>query len=91
MSALYKSTDDIADFLARINPYWDISQWQNLLYQLNSMIITEMVAMLSEEYDRELDIRDRLLKHSLMMGDYMARGVMHYLVPEEFPIQTTAL
>jgi len=26
--ALYKSSDDIADFLASINPYWNKSQWQ---------------------------------------------------------------
>jgi len=86
VAALYRSSDEISTFLARINPYWDKNQWQSLLNQLNNLITTEMVAMLLEEYDRELDIRDRMLKHTLTMGDYMARGVMHALVPEEFPI-----
>jgi hypothetical protein len=90
MAALYRSSDDIAAFLAHINPYWDKKQWQSLLYQLNNQVATEMVALLSEEYDKELDIRDRMLKHTLMMGDYMARGVMHALVPEEFPIPVSS-
>lgn len=86
VAALHRSADEISTFLASINPYWDKNHWESLLYQLNNMISTEMIAMLLEEHDRELDIRDRMLKHTLMTGDYMARGVMHALVPKEFPI-----
>ena len=84
-TALYKSSDDIADFLASINPYWNKSQWQYLFNYLNELIITEVIAMLSGEYDKELDIRDRMMKHALVLGNYMASGVMQYLVPEPAP------
>lgn len=84
---LYKCSDDIASFLAQINPYWSKSQSQYLFNHLNEMIISEMIAILSDEFDKELDIRDRIFKHSLIMGDYMAGGVMHYLVPEKAPAQ----
>lgn len=84
---LYKSSDDMADFLAQINPYWNKSQWQSLFNNLNEMIISEMIAILSGEYEKELDIRDRIFRHSLVMGDYMASGVIKYLVPESAPAQ----
>jgi hypothetical protein len=84
-TALFQSSDDIADFLASINPYWNKSQWEYLFYYLNELIITETVTMLAGEYDKELDIRDRMMKHALVMGDYMASGVMSYLVPKASP------
>lgn len=87
-AALYKAADEMADFLARINPYWNKSQWQNLLYQFLDMAISEVHALLSKEYDTEIEIRARMLKHALMLGDYTAAGVMHYLTPAlpEFPL-----
>jgi len=36
---MYKSSDDIADVLVRINPYWNKSQWQYLFNNPNEMII----------------------------------------------------
>ena len=80
--ALYGVADELADFLARINPYWNKGQWQNLMYQLNEMGIAETMAMVSGDYDTEINIRSRLLKHALLLGDYMASGVMYYLSPE---------
>ena len=84
---LYNSSDDIADFLARVNPYWNKSQWQSFFNRLNEMIILEMIAILSGEYEKELDIRDRIFRHSLIMGDYMASGVIKYLVPDQAPAE----
>ena len=82
VSALYRDADSMADFLASINPYWSKSQWQNLFYQLTEMGITEIVDIFSGNYDEEIDLRDRMLKLGLVLGDYMAGGVMHYLVPD---------
>jgi hypothetical protein len=85
---LYRNADTMADFLASINPYWSKAQWQNLFHQLTDMGISEVVAMFSGEYDREIDIRERLLRLALVLGDYMAQGVMHFLDPglfQEYP------
>lgn len=86
-SSLYKTSDEIADFLARTNPYWDSGQWQYLLYTLNEMIIAEAAALLFGDYEKELVIRDSMFKHVLTIGDYMASGVMHYFDPEKFPAE----
>lgn len=82
---LYQNSDEMAEFLESINPYWNKNQWQYQLYQLNEMIIAESVALLSDEFEKELDIRDRMFQHVLMMGDYMARGVIYHLAPESVP------
>ncbi|HVI39629.1 MAG TPA: hypothetical protein VM577_03130 [Anaerovoracaceae bacterium] len=46
--------------------------------------------MISGGYDKELDIRDRMIKHALVMGDYMASGVMQYLVPQSASVNYTS-
>jgi hypothetical protein len=78
---LYRFVGEAADCLASCNPYWSKSQWQYLLNHLTGMGIRQIIALLEKEYDKELDIRDRMLRHALILGDYMAKGVMHYLVP----------
>lgn len=84
---LYQYSDKLADFLASINPYWSKSLWQELLYHLNSQGISEIIALFTQDYVKEIDIRSRLLKHALTLGDYMAAGVMHYLAPENTRIK----
>jgi hypothetical protein len=88
VTSLYRISDELADYLASINPYWSKNQWASLLNGLNAMIIAEEVALIGSEYEREIDIRDRIFRQARLLGDYMAAGVMHYLVPEEHPIQT---
>lgn len=77
--ALYKDADNMADFLARINSYWSRDQWQNLFYQLTEMGISEIIALYSGEFEKEISIRSRLLKLALVLGDYTASGVIHML------------
>jgi hypothetical protein len=88
VTSLYRISDELADYLASINPYWSKNQWVSLLNGLNEMIIAEEVALIGSEYEKEIDIRDRIFRQARLLGDYMAAGVMHYLVPEEHPIQT---
>ncbi len=80
--AMYKDADSMSEFLASINPYWSKIQWQNLFYQLNDMLINEMFTLLTGNYVSEIEIRERLIKHALILGDYTASGLMHYLSPE---------
>ncbi|QOX64639.1 hypothetical protein FRZ06_15460 [Anoxybacterium hadale] len=88
VTSLYRISDELADYLASVNPYWSKNQWLSLLNGLNEMIIAEEVALIGSEYEKEIDIRDRIFRQARLLGDYTAAGVMHYLVPEEHPIQT---
>jgi hypothetical protein len=78
-SEWYGNAAEIAAFLARINETWNYYQWQDLLGRLIRMHIEEAVAILSADYQREIAIYDRLQYHSLLMADYMSRGVIRSL------------
>jgi hypothetical protein len=72
----YKNADDIATFLAQNNLYWDREQWRLLLYYYLDMTQREAVALLSEDYEDGILIYDRLQYHSLIIADYLSRGLI---------------
>ena len=76
---LYKNANDIAAHYARINPFWDETQWRALLYNYVGMIIQDAVALGTREFEKDLDIFDRMLLAALAMGDYQAEGIIQYL------------
>ena len=78
---LYRYTEELAYYFESINPYWSKEQWRGLLDNLTGMGIQEVIALMEEEYELELNIRERMLIHALVLGEYTARGVMQYLVP----------
>jgi len=78
--ALYKNADEMAAYLRQINPFWNETQWRNLLYSFIAMNLQEAVAFMSGDYVRDIDIYDRLIYHSQLLGDYMANGIIQYLV-----------
>jgi hypothetical protein len=76
---LYGNADSIAAYYAKINPFWETTQWRNLLYTYIAMTIEEILSLMTRNYEKDLDIADRLLYHALYMGDYMASGIIQYL------------
>lgn len=78
-SAWYKNANDIAALLVQINNSWNYNEWQDLLGRLIRMNIDQAIAVLSGNYQGEIVIYDRLQYHSLIMADYMSRGVLQSL------------
>ncbi len=78
---LYRYGEELAAAFARLSPFWSKEMWQYLLSSLTNMGIQEAMALLNQEYELELDIRDRILRHALILGDYTASGVINYLAP----------
>lgn len=76
---LYKNAGDIAAAYAKANPFWDETQWKTLLYNYVNLLIQDAVALASHDYDKELDIFDRMLLAALLMGDYQAEGFLQYI------------
>ena len=85
--SLYKNVEEMADFLARINPYWSRGQWENLFYKLIEMGVAELTALKSGDYERDLQLLENISNHALTLGDYMASGVMYYLTLEDMQSQ----
>lgn len=76
IAAWYQNADDMANFLARNNLYWNRDQWRLLLYSYLDLTIRETVALLSQDYENGILYYDRLQDLSLMIADYMSRGLI---------------
>ncbi len=76
---LYANAADIAAHYAKINPFWEEKQWQTLLYNYVGMLIQDAMALASGDFDKDLDIFDRMLRSALLMGDYQADGFIQYM------------
>jgi hypothetical protein len=72
----YQSANELAHFLARINLFWDEDQWKNLLNQYIQLKLDMIVAVISGDFRREVQIYDRLFDLTTIMGTYMARGII---------------
>jgi hypothetical protein len=79
----YKNADEMATFLAEQNLYWNYEQWRYLLYDYLELTIREAVALLSEDYENGIIYYDRLQYNSLIIADYLSRGIISNLKPME--------
>lgn len=80
---LYEHANELAEFLSQINPYWNQTQWQSLINQFLRMSIDQMVAIASGNYDRDVEIYDRLERHTYIIADYVSSGIIQYFLPRE--------
>lgn len=77
--ALYKISGQMAAYLTKINPFWNDVQWENLFYAYTSMVLQSITMHLNNEFNRELDVHERLMHLALTMGDYLADGTVDYI------------
>lgn len=76
---LYQNIDQRAAFFAQINPYWQKDTWRSLLYNFNNLLLEESMALLTKDYDKSIDVLDRALSFSSVIGDYFSEGIINYL------------
>lgn len=79
ITQLYQNADEMATYLAEINPFWNKTQWTNLLYYYISLTTNDLVALASSDFSQDIQISDRITYHVLLMGEYMANGIIQYL------------
>lgn len=72
----YANSDEIAKFLACINPCWSESKWRNMLYDHLKMTEKEAALHLQCCYDKDIEIFDKIESEALMMSDYMFCGII---------------
>ena len=72
----YENADDIAAFLAGINPYWSVQEWKSLLYDHLKMTENEAAERLKGDYADDIALYDQIEDEALRMADYMASGIM---------------
>jgi hypothetical protein len=72
----YQNADELSIFLARINVFWDNVIWINFLNQYIKASIDEMLAIAGANYEQEVAIHNRIQDLTLLMGRFMARGII---------------
>jgi hypothetical protein len=73
---LYQRADELSDFLGRINPYYNANEWKNFFYQAIELVIDEALSVINKDYAREIEISDSMADLSMLMGNYMAGGLL---------------
>jgi DNA uptake protein ComE-like DNA-binding protein len=76
---LYQINQEIANYLEKVNPFWVPPQWRNLLDYYVNLTLNESTAMLSGNYASDVQLFDRIQYQTLLIGDYMANGIIQYL------------
>lgn len=79
----YANADQIASFLASINPYWSEITWRSLLYDHLAMTKAEAVSILTGKYSDGIAIFDQIEKQALVMADTMTSGIVRQF-PQNF-------
>lgn len=74
----YQNVNETAVFLTSINPYWTQGEWVALLSSFTAMQIDEGTTFLTGEYARNIDIFDRILSLTTIIGDYFSEGMADY-------------
>ena len=73
----YANADEIAAFLASINPYWSQESWRSMLYDHLAMTKQEAVDMLTQNYADSIATFDNIERQALEMADMMTTGIVN--------------
>lgn len=72
----YANARELAQFLSEINPFWDKTKWQEMLFEHLEMTENEAVQILSGKYPESITQYDSIQEEALAMADDMALGII---------------
>lgn len=75
----YRNADYIAEFLSQINPYWNMTEWQNYIYNYLYMLEKKQLTC-TYSTQEDIDLNNQLEELSIIMADYMADGIIKQFV-----------
>lgn len=81
----YANADQIAAFLASLNPYWSEQEWREMMYRHLTMTKQEAVDFINGNYAASVTVFDEIEREALMMADTMTAGIVR-----QFPMQFQA-
>ncbi|MGI6734061.1 MAG: hypothetical protein ACOX4J_07850 [Anaerovoracaceae bacterium] len=64
-----------------MNPYWEETQWRQLLQSFVGQTINEVVAIMSGDYEEGIRIFDNIENVAYEIADYLAKGIIFSFVP----------
>lgn len=75
-TAWYGNADEIATFLANINPYWSYEALKTMLFEHLMLTETEVIKYLNSQWEEGVAIFDEIEMQALMMADVFASGII---------------
>jgi len=76
----FVNADNIADFLARINPYWSREEWRRMMYEHLRLLGQEVSYRIDKNYQENIAINNLIEPQALHMADVMTSGIV-----QQFP------
>ncbi|MHB1153982.1 MAG: hypothetical protein ACYCWE_20850 [Eubacteriales bacterium] len=73
----YNNVDEIAGFLASVNPNWSKEAWQKILYDYLFLLEYEGTCEYMAKYNAELKSYETIQDQSFIIGNYMADGIIN--------------
>ncbi len=72
----HQNADEIAMFLAGINPNWSMKEWQKMLYDHLAMTKDEASDLFNEKFVDSINMFDNVERQALGMADTMTNGII---------------
>lgn len=81
----YKAADSIAEYLPKINSYWQEEHWKQLFYQYIRFKTDEIRATINNSYVERIDLYEKINDVIFLISDYMAKGIIesNIRIPEK--------
>jgi len=76
----YANADDIARFMASINPHYSESEIRKMMYEHLRLTLLEASHYIAGRYEESISTFDQIQAEAQMMADYFAKGIT-----EQFP------
>lgn len=76
----FANADEIADALARINPYWSREEWRNMMYEHLRLTTKEVSTRIAKNYKENVATNDLIEPEAMQMADVMTSGIV-----QQFP------
>lgn len=75
---IYQGIEERSKYLFELNPYWVRSKLNEYIFYLTNMTIQQIITFMEKDYKNSIAIYDRILKYTMMIGDYLAQGTKKY-------------
>ncbi|WP_243429482.1 LysM peptidoglycan-binding domain-containing protein [Lacrimispora saccharolytica] len=72
----YENADQIAAYLASINPNWMMDDWQDILYDHLALVKTEANDILTQNFENSVSVFADNEREALEMADIMSMGIV---------------
>jgi hypothetical protein len=72
----YANADEIAKFLAEINPNWGFNEWKSMLHTHLMLTENEATQILTDKFEMSINTFDEVENQALLMADIMFKGLI---------------